>query len=351
MTLIDDKYAELGGPNGFLGPALTPELQTTNGLGFYRHYRGGSIYQKSSLPFAFEVHGRIRQKWTDLGAETFLGFPLSDEVDVVGAAGRTNTFENGVISWTPTTDAHEVHGAILRRWMALNREAGFGFPLTDELVTPDGRGRYNHFQNGSIYWTPQTGANEIVGAMKNLWAAAGWERGPLGYPIGPESTPPPGGITFQDFENGYLCTQTNVAAAAFARTVIQSRAVIALPVMMIGWGSFGARLPDNDVISVSFGPAKNPNTNVTLTLTAGPAVTWWKAISVWSVSRGTIAEAFTQDAKKTATLTARPVDLEKNDAFIVFKKAKALGVHTDMYWLTPARRLLGRDATFTWTAD
>ena len=350
MSVIDDKYAELGGTAGFLGPAVTPEWQTPNGLGNYRHYQNGSIYHKASLPFACEVHGLIRQKWADLGWEnSFLGFPLTDESDVIGAAGRTNSFEGGVISWTPTTGAHEVHGAILRRWLELGREAGFGFPLTDELTTPDGRGRYNHFQNGSIYWTPQTRANEVVGAMKEVWAAAGWERGPLGYPVAPEGVMPPGGITFQDFENGYLCMQSNLSA--FSRTVIQSRSVIALPVIMIGWGSLGGRLPDNDVISVSFGPAKNPNSSVTLTLNAGPAVTWWKAISVWSPSRGTIAEAFTQDAKKTSTLTVQAGDIDKNDRFIVFKKAKVLGIHTGMYWLTPTRTLLGHDATFTWTAD
>ena len=80
-------------------------------------------------------------------------------------------------------------------------------------------------------------------------------------------------------------------------------------------------------------------------------MTWWKAISVWSLSRGDIGEAFTQDAKKTATLTVQAGDIDKNDAFIVFKKAKFGGVHTGMYWLVSTRALLGHDATFTWTAD
>lgn len=351
MSAIDDKYTQLGGVNGFLGSAVTPELQTPNGLGFYRHYAHGSIYHKATLPVAFEIHGLIRQRWAEMGWESsLLGFPLTDEVDVPGAAGRTNTFEGGVISWTPTTGAHEVYGAILRRWVGLGREAGFGFPLTGELGTSDGRGRFNHFQRGSIYWTSQSGAQPIVGAMKDVWAGAGWERGPLGYPIGAEFIMPPGGVTFQDFDNGYLCMQSNLAA--FSRTVIQPRRIIAMPVTMLGWGSFGgARLPDNDLISVSFGPAKNPNTNITLTLRTGPAVTWWKAIGIWTPSRGTIVEAFTQDAKKTATVSLRASDLERSDAFLIFKKAKFLGIHTEVYWLTPTRNLLGHDVTFTWTAD
>jgi|SRR6516164_3777663 len=348
MTIIDDKYAELGGAGGFLGPLVSAEVETPNGLGFYRHYQGGSIYWKSSLPVAFEVHGLIRQKWADLGWEnSFLGFPLSDESNVIGKPGRTNTFEGGVISWTSGTGAHEVHGAILARWVAIGREAKFGFPLTDETGTPDGRGRFNHFETGSIYWTPQTNAHEIVGATKDVWATQGWERGPLGYPTAAEFSL--GGITFQDFEHGYLCMQGQLEA--FSRTVIQSHATIALSGIMLNWGAFSSRLPDGDTISVTFGSPGNPNDNVTLTLTAGPSVTWWKAVSIWSASRGTIAEASTHDAKKTASIQVKASDIDKNDAFVVFKKAKSLGVHTDMYWLAPTRNLLGRGATFTWTSD
>ena len=56
-------------------------------------------------------------------------------------------------------------------------------PSTDELPTPDGVGRFNHFSNaGSISWTPETGANVIYGAIRNQWEALGWERSYLGYP-------------------------------------------------------------------------------------------------------------------------------------------------------------------------
>ena len=114
MSIIDDKYAELGGPVGFLGQPTTGELLTPNGLGHYRHFQHGSIYHKLELPIAAEVHGLIRDCWAQLGWEnSFLGFPLTDESDVEGAAGRTNRFEGGVISWSPQTGAHEVHARSL----------------------------------------------------------------------------------------------------------------------------------------------------------------------------------------------------------------------------------------------
>ena len=46
-----------------------------------------------------------------------------------------------------------VIGDIREKWLSLGGASSFlGQPLTDELTTPDGVGRYNHFQGGSIYW-------------------------------------------------------------------------------------------------------------------------------------------------------------------------------------------------------
>ena len=56
---------------------------------------------------------------------------------------------------------------------------GLGYPVTDESGTPDHVGRFNHFEGGSIYWTPQTGAHEVHGAIRALWASLGWERSGL----------------------------------------------------------------------------------------------------------------------------------------------------------------------------
>jgi uncharacterized protein with LGFP repeats len=79
-----------------------------------------------------------------------------------------------------------------------------GFPTTDETGTPDGRGRYNHFEGGSIYWTPENGAHEVHGAIRDKWASLGWERSHLGYPVGDEETPPNGQGRYSKFEGGHI---------------------------------------------------------------------------------------------------------------------------------------------------
>src|SRR5919199_153072 len=75
-------------------------------------------------------------------------------------------------------------------------------PLTDETGTPDGVGRFNHFAGGSIYWTPETGAHEVHGAIRDKWANMGWERSELGYPTSDEHDIPGGRIS--QFQRGEI---------------------------------------------------------------------------------------------------------------------------------------------------
>jgi uncharacterized protein with LGFP repeats len=97
-----------------------------------------------------------------------------------------------------------VYGAIGDKWAQLGREDGFlGAPLTDETGTPDGVGRFTHFQGGSIYWTPQTGAHEVHGAIRDRWQSMGWEGSRLRYPISDERSTSDGG-RYSTFQGGTI---------------------------------------------------------------------------------------------------------------------------------------------------
>ncbi len=182
MTAISDKYALLGGATGFLGTQVTGEIPAANS-GLKQEFQNGTIYWHARTG-AFEVHGAIRARWLALGAEgSGFGYPISDEMPALDAIGRFNNFENASVYWHPLTGAYEVHGLIRNRWQAMGGEMSIlGYPTTNESTTSDGIGRYNHFQNGSIYWTPVTGAYEVYGPIRARWAELRWERGFLGYP-------------------------------------------------------------------------------------------------------------------------------------------------------------------------
>ena len=157
------------------------------------------------LPEQPTVVGDIRAKWLALGgASSFLGQPITSELGTPDGVGRFNHFQGGSIYWTPTLGAHEVHGFIHAKWESLGWERSvLGYPITDELGTPDGVGRFNHFQGGSIYWTPTLGAHEVHGRIRDKWESLGWERSYLGYPTSDEQAhDSQGRISY--FENGRI---------------------------------------------------------------------------------------------------------------------------------------------------
>jgi uncharacterized protein with LGFP repeats len=160
------------------------------------------------------VFGAIRDKWTALGAANgFLGQPVTNEQPTFDGVGRWQQFQGGIISWHPDTGAFSVHGLISELWSRLGREK-FGYPITDELPTANNRGRFNHFRamhlanrpDSSIYWSKNTGAHAIYGAIRDRWAQLGWEGGKLGFPTLDERDVRVGGVNGRqvDFEKGYI---------------------------------------------------------------------------------------------------------------------------------------------------
>jgi hypothetical protein len=208
---IRGEYLALGGVNSFLGypttdMALTPDLH-----GWYSNFEHGSIYS-SNASGAHVIYGAIGAEWTQMGGvKSILGYPTSDEADVDGVAGaRVTHFQGGDIYWSAGTGAHEVHGAIWGKYNDENGPASFlGLPTTDETGTPDGIGRFNHFQGGSIYWTPGTGAHSVDGAIRDEWASLGWERSLLGYPLTDEYVNSDG-FAVSNFQNGSIVWRADV---------------------------------------------------------------------------------------------------------------------------------------------
>jgi uncharacterized protein with LGFP repeats len=138
-----------------------------------------------------------------------LAYPVTDELVTPDGFGRYNHFQLGSVYWSPATGAHEVHGSIQAKWAAVGWErSALGYPTTDESRTPDGVGRFNHFQagpiGGSIYWTQATGAHQVHGSIRAEWAALGWEQSPLGYPVTDETGTPDQIGRFNHFQAGSI---------------------------------------------------------------------------------------------------------------------------------------------------
>lgn len=203
LGAIRTQYTRMGATQGIHGYPRNSESGTPNGRARYNDFSNGGIYWSPGTG-AQSVYGSIYRVWGRYGWEGgFLGLPVNSETGTPDGRGRFNHFEGGSVYWSPATDAHEVHGSIRDKWARFGWETSvLGYPVTDELPTPGGVGRFNHFQGGSVYWSPASGANEVQGLIRDEWARRGWEQGRLGFPTSDEYAVPGGRRS--DFQGGSI---------------------------------------------------------------------------------------------------------------------------------------------------
>lgn len=176
-------------------------------MGEVAYLPSGFLYQSSGTP-AVTVREEILKRFGQLGWENgILGYPVTPEFCGYRDGGCFSGFqyENASIYWSPNSGAHFIRGAIKARWGESGWENGpYGYPTSDEFCGLIRNGCGQHFQreNGSVYWSPGTGPHVTQGLIKQRWAELGWERGELGYPKSDEYVRD--GTVFQDFEGGWL---------------------------------------------------------------------------------------------------------------------------------------------------
>lgn len=152
----------------------------------------------------------IEVKYAELGgAKSFLGNPIGNEKDTADGNGRYRDYEGGSIYWSKDTGAQEIHGSIRKKFLELGWDKNvISLPNTDESIAADGIGRYNTFgkdHDRGIYWTPDTGAHEISGDIYTKWLALGGVKSSLGYPItGEKPTSAPSQGRYSEFQNGAI---------------------------------------------------------------------------------------------------------------------------------------------------
>ena len=145
-----------GGPLGIKDGGVYPA-----GAGFGQDFAGGKIFFTPDTG-AHAMQGAILDKYLALGgaADGDLGFPTIDEGDGKAPGSRNTTFsaaDRPVIFWTPDTGAHVVRGAINAAWDQLGGSAGvLGVPSDDEVYRGDEVSQT--FTGGQVTWNRRTNA-------------------------------------------------------------------------------------------------------------------------------------------------------------------------------------------------
>ena len=196
QTFIEEKYAALGGATSLLGKAEAGEYSTTGGRS--RTFTGGRIISSEDTG-AHEVHGLILKKFLAGGGIKAHGFPTADEKDVKG--GQASTFTDARIYHISKGPTSVSRGAILARYLATGGPDDYGLPATD--VKKIKGGEYQGFTDGrSIYWSKATGAHLVYGLVRQEYKRAGYEKSCLGLPTKDEYAVDGGRRA--DFVGGYI---------------------------------------------------------------------------------------------------------------------------------------------------
>lgn len=187
--------------SGWLGDCLTPAYDAAGGT--IQDFRFGRVFSHgdTTLPVA----GAIGGAYQGIGGPTSkLGFPTTEERGAPDGRGRFNHFQHGAIYWTPENGAHPVFGKIFEEWRNQGWESGpLGYPVLHEVSTPDGRGAVQGFEVGAMYWSEETGAHNVLGMILEKYGHLGFEVGVLGYPTSSEQQAAGDG-RFSEFEHGRI---------------------------------------------------------------------------------------------------------------------------------------------------
>ena len=228
------------GPSMNAGETAITKLRTTTNMGAalggvacglrsggcYQGFQNGEIMWSPASGAHATLGGAIRSLYRLIGAEnSSFGYPTSGEQCGLKDGGCYQMFQGGAIIWAPQTGAQlSGHGAIRDLWSAGRFENGaLGYPTTGENCGLKDGGCYQGYQNGSIHWSPKTGANATSGAIGSNWASSGYERGQLGYPTTSESCGLKDGGCVQSFQNGQIHWSTKSGAQMTRQGAIRAQ--------------------------------------------------------------------------------------------------------------------------------
>jgi hypothetical protein len=222
-TPVGVKYAELGGPATLGAPTRTEYCGLPNG-GCFRTYENGSIYWSGATGARTVAAGSVRSRWSTLSWERgLLGYPVTDTSCGLRDGGCYQHFQGGSLYSSPSSGTVFVRGGIRARWAASGWENGpLGYPVTDERCGLRDGGCFQHYQAGSVYWSPASGARMVTGAQRSRWSSLAWERGLLGYPVTDTVCGLRDGGCYQHFQGGSLYYSAT-SGTVFVRGGIRAR--------------------------------------------------------------------------------------------------------------------------------
>jgi uncharacterized protein with LGFP repeats len=223
---INAAWDKLGGSSGILG--VPADDETYNDSTVSQKFTGGELtYDARSKTFTTappELAGQL----ADLSipddpvaainaARRAAGGPLGPlgaaegEPYTIGDTGMGQDFVNGTIFYSPDTGANVVTGQVLEKYKSVGGPDGdLGFPISSEQdggLAPASRlSAFAAADKPVIFWTPDHGAVIVRGAINAGWDKLGGATGDLGAPVADQTQD--GAVVTQRFSGGAISWDT-----------------------------------------------------------------------------------------------------------------------------------------------
>ncbi|GAA1689098.1 hypothetical protein GCM10009808_02530 [Microbacterium sediminicola] len=239
--------------NGYLGYPTSDEHCSLINSGCYQDFEGGKIYWTGPTG-AHPVSSPLLAGWGSIGYEkSWLGYPTGEQVCTGDEQLCEQTFQNGVMVWTPGSGARASTADIVDAWQNLGGDSGKlgAISAGAGCGLPDG-GCYQEFKGGKIHWSAASGAHATWGGIQTAWARSGWERGPLGYPIAEEECGLASLGCSQQFQNGTMYWSAPTDAHYLMSGMADGYEVIGGPSSNLGYPTLeeGCGLPNGGCYQV-----------------------------------------------------------------------------------------------------
>lgn len=208
---INDKWRSSGGSKGTLGKPMSPVV-ISNDKTRVQSFEKGAIVRKDASSDPFIVTGETHQSWVNSASQT--GPPTMDAVKESDDGRVWQNFEKALIIEPNNSQAWTIqYGSTYNLWRSLGGSNGaLGKPVSNDSTESDGR-TWQQFEKGHIIKKVASSApSEILfGKIYDKWRASGGSTGSLGVPKG-SAHKEKDGREWQDFENGTIIWSQNTGA-------------------------------------------------------------------------------------------------------------------------------------------
>lgn len=207
---IRASYNSRGGAEGNLGFPIGREI--VDDLGVYQQFSRGNLYWRGTGAIA--VSTGIRSYFLASGGTSKFGYPTSEEI-VFSGPWVIQHFDQGSITWSPSANAKTIGENIREGYQAFGGEDIVGFATTEAAPYLDGS--WQGFRTLDIHWTNGIGTVPVFAGIRSVLNKNGGVSA-LGLAVSAEHEVFPG-VVLQEFETSDIYWTPGNGTALLAKPI------------------------------------------------------------------------------------------------------------------------------------